>query len=99
MKNSLIMFFAGCKKKNQTIYLSEDIKRNFSFKPGSYWIYRDSISGREDSCYIGLSRLFTTNEDRKNTIFVEILQVGFTQVPIDVASTEIFFREIRFRRS
>lgn len=104
MKNVLIifvalLFFTSCKRKDNTIYLSEDIKRNYSFKPGSYWIYRDSISGREDSCYIGLLRLFTANEDRKNTRFIEVLQVGFTQVPIYAASTEKISREIRFMKN
>jgi hypothetical protein len=55
MKNLIItlaalMLVMGCKKEH-TLYLSEDIKKNFSYKPGSYWIYKDSVTGREDSCY------------------------------------------------
>lgn len=41
-------------KKNNTYYglLDPELKRNFSFKPGSYWIYRDSLSGRIDSFFV-----------------------------------------------
>ncbi|WP_291133438.1 hypothetical protein [Flavobacterium sp. UBA7682] len=56
MKYSLTLliaffFFTACQKE-RTLYLTDDIKRNFSYKPGSYWIYRDSATGREDSCYV-----------------------------------------------
>lgn len=56
MKNLLItlaaiMLVLGCKKE-RVKYLSDDIKKNYSYKPGSYWIYRDSATGREDSCYV-----------------------------------------------
>ena len=56
MKNILIslaalMLVLGCKKE-RVLYLSDDIKKNYSYKPGSYWIYRDSATGREDSCYV-----------------------------------------------
>lgn len=56
MKNLLItlaalMLVLGCKKERVN-YLSDDIKKNYSYKPGSYWIYRDSATGREDSCYV-----------------------------------------------
>jgi hypothetical protein len=47
---ALIVFLGGCKKE-RILYLSDDIKKNYSYKPGSYWIYRDSATGREDSCY------------------------------------------------
>lgn len=57
MKNLLITLAAlvllvGCKKKESILKLSDEVKRNFSFKPSSYWIYRDSISGRVDSFYL-----------------------------------------------
>lgn len=38
-------------KKEHILYLSDDIK-NYFYKPGSYLIYRDSATGREDSCYV-----------------------------------------------
>lgn len=33
-------------------YLSEDVKAYLDFKPGSYWIYKDSITGKLDSSYV-----------------------------------------------
>lgn len=56
MKNLIItlaalMLVLACKKE-RIQYLSDDIKKNYSYKPGTYWIYKDSATGREDSCYV-----------------------------------------------
>lgn len=55
MKNVLIIITAMMLvvggKKEHILYLSDDIK-NYFYKPGSYLIYRDSATGREDSCYV-----------------------------------------------
>ncbi|PZF73849.1 hypothetical protein [Taibaiella soli] len=56
---ALLVLFAACKKNDdkQYIPLNADLKKNYSFKEGSYWIYRDSLSGREDSfCVTGYSQ-------------------------------------------
>jgi hypothetical protein len=96
---TMLVFAVGCKKKENIYYLSDDVKRNFFFKPGSYWIYRDSISGRVDSCYIAVSRLFIADEGRsESTRFKEILMSGFIQKPIDTMikgeiSRQFFFKE------
>jgi hypothetical protein len=57
MKNLIIfitifLIVTGCEKKERILYLSDDVKKNFSYKQGSYWVYRDSISGSVDSCYV-----------------------------------------------
>jgi hypothetical protein len=49
----ILVVFAGCKKNNtphQTI--DAHVLANYNYKPGTYWIYRDSISGNEDSFYV-----------------------------------------------
>ena len=45
---------SGCYKSPPTIYhhVANDIKTDFNFKAGSYWIMKDSISGRIDSFFV-----------------------------------------------
>jgi hypothetical protein len=40
---------SSCSKKNLTMPISPDIDEYFSFKKGTYWIYRDSLTGQTDS--------------------------------------------------
>lgn len=91
MKNLLItlaalMLVLGCKKE-RTTYAPVGLKRNFSFKEGSYWIYRDSISGREDSCYVERLSDYITNtysgREKGNQSMREIFSVYLLQKPID----------------
>lgn len=90
MKNVLILltvlvFILGCEKVH-TYYVPEEIKRNFSFKEGSYWIYRDSISGREDSCYIKEISTSMAGRDYgggRSESNYEIFSVHFLQKPVD----------------
>jgi len=44
----------GCNKKDsqQHITIDADIVANFGYKVGSYWIYKDSLSGQIDSFYV-----------------------------------------------
>jgi hypothetical protein len=51
----LLLAFAACNKKDEALApLDAALKSCFSFKPGSYWIYRDSLSGRRDSFFISV---------------------------------------------
>ena len=48
-----IMCLLGCSRPKPIYhYVSNDIKNDFNFKPGTYWIMRDSISGRVDSFFV-----------------------------------------------
>jgi hypothetical protein len=44
----------ACTKEAKLGYipLTPYIKEHFNFKSGSYWIYRDSVSGRKDSFFL-----------------------------------------------
>lgn len=44
----------SCNKepKYKTVYLDAGLKAAFNNKPGSYWIYRDSVTGELDSVYL-----------------------------------------------
>ena len=57
----LSFLWTGCKKdpvvttpvvKEPKTPISTDLLAHFSFQPGTYWIYRDSLNGRLDSFYI-----------------------------------------------
>lgn len=48
----LALFAFSCKKEIQEFDLSPEIKALWDFKPGTYWIYQDSISGETDSVYV-----------------------------------------------
>jgi hypothetical protein len=102
MKNLLItlaalMLVMGCKKEDNTIYLFDEIKRKFSFKPGSYWIYRDSITGRVDSCYISNFQLRIVDFGRTDPWPIkEVLNISFIQKPKDVALNEEWFWSLIF---
>jgi hypothetical protein len=55
----LFLFFYSCKKDEPTniknwgtVYAPQDIKDLSYFKPGTFWIYKDSLSGQIDSVYV-----------------------------------------------
>lgn len=59
MRNALIVAviiwgtMVACNKDNrQHIPIDADVLAHFNYKPGTYWIYRDSLSGQVDSFYV-----------------------------------------------
>lgn len=47
-----VVIISGCSKKDSKPYstpINDNLKKDFNFKRGSYWVYKDSISGRIDS--------------------------------------------------
>jgi hypothetical protein len=59
--------------------ISEELKAHFDYKPGSYWIYRDSITGDTDS-FVVVTNTFVPAVEKTNTGTTE------DQVVIDVFS-------------
>lgn len=49
-----LIIIAGCSKELEfkSVYIDLALKAKYNFKKGSYWIYKDSISGRIDSFYL-----------------------------------------------
>jgi hypothetical protein len=84
---TMLMFAVGCKKKENIYYLSDEVKRNFFFKPGSYWIYRDSISGMMDSCYLSSSMIQILDNPRVTASYskLELLSLDFLISPLDTS--------------
>ncbi len=48
--------------ENNTLKIPQEIKDLFWYKDSSYWIYKDSVSGQFDSCWISESNIGIENE-------------------------------------
>ncbi|MDR2834995.1 MAG: hypothetical protein LBV69_02160 [Bacteroidales bacterium] len=47
---ALCCLFYGCPaEKQETVYIDQESKNYCLFKEGSYWIYQDSVSQKNDS--------------------------------------------------
>jgi len=58
---AVLIIFSGCKKNpgngTQIVPIEAGLKANFGYQPGTYWIYKDSVSGETDSAYVYASSL------------------------------------------
>lgn len=86
--NGLILLFASfmlfsCSKTETPWPGDPLIKKRFGFKPGSYWIFRDSISGRVDSCYLYSLEYKQTKGPATNPYISELLYIQLKQQPLD----------------
>lgn len=73
MKNLIIVFvvvvlLTACNKEPQykTVYLDPGLKATFDYKPGTYFIFKDSITGELDSVYL-VSNLSKIDEGYTDT--------------------------------
>lgn len=68
----LLATIIGCKKSIIHDPLNPELKKRYSFKEGSYWIYKDSLTGREDSFFVSRFdsgyRRDEDNQDREHSI-------------------------------
>jgi len=51
----LVIELPGCKKANYSnkfIVVNNSLAGSFNYKPGAYWIYKDSVSGVIDSAFV-----------------------------------------------
>ena len=42
----------ACKQKENKIAVDSGLRSDFGYRQGSYWVYRDSVSGEVDSAYV-----------------------------------------------
>jgi hypothetical protein len=66
----LAILAIGCNKKDEIKYVTSENKARFNFQKGSYWIYKDSLTGKEDSFYVHQN---TTSIKRTNYEYIEAL--------------------------
>ena len=80
----------GCSKPKVTYYpINAQLKAAFNYQVGTYWIYRDSISGREDSFYVIENNASVNNHIDKygggytmDFIAIEIKELNISPLPI-----------------
>jgi len=75
---SFLFIISGCKKTTE-YRLSPQIRNYFTFKPGSYWIYRNDSTGELDSTYV---TNYTNHilENEQQTVNWEVLLVDFNSL-------------------
>jgi len=87
MKNRLLLlivisFVSGCFKPVGTYnHLSTAMLTDFNFKQGSYWIYRDSLSGRMDSVFVSQhdsGTNSTTPHDPTEAVHTDYIDIGLS---------------------
>lgn len=68
-----IVFF-GCNKPTKVTNhpINADLKAAFNYQKGSYWVYRDSISGMIDSFYVTNNNSQTVHEAGRDFAYEEI---------------------------
>jgi len=48
---STLIYSCGKSESDATRPINSDLLKYFSYKPGTYWVYKDSIAGEVDSFY------------------------------------------------
>ena len=77
----------SCKKKSTSNPGGYNVKKDLSFKTGTYWVLRDTVSGRVDSFYVrGLNDGNTT--DYNTGVSYEDIRVDIKEVNTAPASTD-----------
>jgi hypothetical protein len=90
----ITLAFCACQKHNITHYtINADLKAAFNYQVGTYWIYRDSVSGTIDSFYVtknesGTSSVLDHNGDgyTNESIAVYISEQNINPVLADTAN-------------
>ena len=74
-----------CKKNTVTqVPLDPAFKAAFNFKAGSYWIYKDSISGRMDSFFVrrNSDEYLPSQATNTNTFVPEVIEMSISEYNI-----------------
>ena len=85
----------SCKKDNSVIPIDPRLKAGFNFQPGTYWIYRDSISGRIDSFFVrnnvsGNAAIGSSTPEQ--TILISILDYPIS--PVSLTDTTLWILQL-----
>lgn len=74
----MLIYISGCKKQIE-YKLSPSIKEYFTFKPGSYWIYRNDSTGELDSTYVKYFSIHIQENDEQLSTR-EVLVIDFNSL-------------------
>ena len=85
-----VLFFAfACKKKSNIISVDPGLKALWKFQPGSYWIYKDSITSKIDCMYVVSNSSQILDNGYTNTEYDYILMNIYDGNPNDSESWRI----------
>ena len=92
MKHKLLLFFiiatilCGCKgmfdEPGRRVHINDALMKAFNFQKGSYWIYKDVLTGRTDSFYVSGNEAgtnSTTPHNPKEAIHTEYIYIYISQ--------------------
>ena len=94
----------SCIKEKKKVYVpvDADLQAHYNFKPGSYWIYRDSATGIEDSFLVTQYRVDTVqaqqdkNKYYYNVIISDFIQQFHNNILIDTANWSVSLESTAF---
>ena len=85
--------FNACKKPGSipNYPVNDSLKAAFNFQPGTYWIYRDSISGEVDSFYVQTN--YTNNNNNVSYTYdvIRIHIVAYYNSPSSYADWDYYY--------
>jgi hypothetical protein len=99
------LMISACNKTTNIVPINSGLTTEFGYKPGSYWIYKDSVSGTVDSAYIVSN---TTSSEQLGCVlmngapFYQTMSVSIQVADGNVTDTErwnIFLMENTFSMS
>lgn len=72
---TVFIFYGGSctKKKSNLIPVTAEVLQHFYFKPGSYWVYKDSVSGGYDSFYVDNNNQYTETDGNNTFQIIEAI--------------------------
>ena len=96
MKKAIILFvfiliaIAACQKPQKAHrYISPAMKAAFGYNIGSYWIYRDSTTGKTDSFYVYHSTLYT--EYHGTDVDIDVMDIAIKKYTSNPDDSEMWF--------
>lgn len=74
----LIFAIFSCTRQSKKIYVDGELVNHFYFKKGSYWIYRDSLTGVKDSVSVQRTQESFSGDiksiEQHQSIFIELTE-------------------------
>src|SRR4051812_15682089 len=92
-----ILVIPACKKdryNTPVIMINSGMMSDFGYKTGTYWVYRDSVSGEIDSAWVASTRVYTFQPGCLRSDFMPRLQgmdIAVTVSHSDPTDTEMWY--------
>ncbi len=93
-----IVYFSCNKNKSNVISVNADIKSSFNYQPGTYWIYRDSLTGNIDSFFVrkNMSEISYLNGSGIENTQIQISQYHILPYRVDTGTCIFIYQDDMF---